>query len=466
MVFSSASFLFFFLPIVLLLYYICPFKLKNFLLVVFSLIFYAWGEPLYISIMLFSTVFDYINGRLIGVFQARNRDTAAKITMIVSVIGNLTILCFFKYTNLALDTVSSLTGMVVPTLEVALPIGISFYTFQTMSYTIDVYRKEVVPQKNIIAFATYVTCFPQLVAGPIVRYIDLEFQLQNHRVSFDTLSDGFRRFCQGMAKKVLLANNAGAVWTQIQNMDVHNMPVVMAWLGAVCFTFQIYFDFSGYSDMAIGLGKMFGFTFPENFNIPYTARSITDFWRRWHISLSTWFKEYVYIPLGGNRKGTVRQILNLMIVWGLTGIWHGAAYNFLLWGLYYGLLLIIEKFLLKNILSKAPSYVCHIYTMLLVIIGWVLFSYENMEGLLGYLSVMFGFGAVSFLSQETIYLIAANLIMLILCVICSSSLPRKVERVLDEKAPVGKDIVLIILFVCSISFVIGSSYNPFLYFRF
>ena len=466
MVFSSAAFLFFFLPITLICYYICPLRLKNILLVIASLVFYAWGEPTYILIMLFSTVFDYINGRLIGLFQNQNRDNLARIVMIVSVIGNLSILGFFKYTNLALETIQSITGLAVPTLSIALPIGISFYTFQTMSYTLDVYRRQVQPQKNIIAFATYVTCFPQLVAGPIVRYIDLETQLEDRRVTMEDVAKGCRRFCIGMSKKVLLANSAGAIWDSIKVMDLANLPVLTAWLGAVFYTFQIYFDFSGYSDMAIGLGKMFGFTFPENFNLPYISKSITEFWRRWHISLSTWFKEYVYIPLGGNKKGVARQILNLAIVWGLTGFWHGAAYNFLLWGLYYGLLLIVEKFLLKNVLERMPKFLRHVYTMFFVIFGWVLFACEDFTQLNNYIKALFGVSDAGLVSSYTGYILLSHGVLLVLCIIFSSTLPKKINDKYLKNCVVVKDIALLILFLISICFVIGSSYNPFLYFRF
>ncbi len=466
MVFSSAAFLFYFLPITLLCYYICPLRLKNLLLVIASLVFYAWGEPTYILIMLFSTVFDYINGRLIGIFQDKGKDKSAKAVMIVSVVGNLGILCFFKYTNLFLDTVQSLTGMAVPVLTIALPIGISFYTFQTMSYTLDVYRKRILPQKNIIAFATYVTCFPQLVAGPIVRYIDLEAQLEDRRTSMEDIAQGCRRFCIGISKKVLLANSAGAIWDAIKVMDMSSLPVATAWIGAVCFTFQIYFDFSGYSDMAIGLGKMFGFTFPENFNLPYISKSITEFWRRWHISLSTWFKEYVYIPLGGNRKGVARQIINLLIVWALTGFWHGAAYNFLLWGLYYGLLLIIEKFVLSKVLKKLPSFFAHLYTMFFVIMGWVLFACDDFMLLSSYFKALFGLSCTSFANGETLYILSSHFVLLILCVVFSSSLPRWIDERYLQRHVLIKDIVIFLLFLVSLCFIIGSSYNPFLYFRF
>lgn len=466
MVFSSTAFLFFFLPVTLVLYYLCPQRWKNLLLVAASLVFYAWGEPVYILIMLFSTVFDYVNGRLIGYFQRQGRSLAARVVLFISVAGNLGILGFFKYTNLVLSTIHSLTGFVMPVLSIALPIGISFYTFQTMSYTIDVYRKEVKPQTSIIAFATYVTCFPQLVAGPIVRYIDLENQLQDRRVSMEDVSLGIRRFCQGMCKKVLLANNAGAIWETVHTMDLSATPVLTAWLGAFCYTFQIYFDFSGYSDMAIGLGKMFGFTFPENFNLPYISKSITEFWRRWHISLGTWFREYVYIPLGGNRKGKYRQMRNLMIVWALTGFWHGAAYNFLLWGMYYGILLITEKFFLQKYLDRAPGFLRHVYTMFFVILGWMLFACEDFQEMFHYLAAMCIGNKAGLFNAESLYMLQSHFLLLILCLLFSGTLPGKLLQKLEGRKQWICDVLLFIGFGISICFIVGSSYNPFLYFRF
>ena len=354
MVFSSTVFLLIFLPVVAGIYFLCPRKARNTVLLLFSLVFYGWGEPKYILIMLFSTVFDYTNARLIGHFQDIGKQKAAKAVLIVDVVGNLGILGFFKYTDFAIDNLNSLLSAGIPALGLALPIGISFYTFQTMSYTIDVYRGIVKPQKNILNVGAYVTLFPQLIAGPIVQYKTVEHELMYRRESVFEASRGMQRFVVGLAKKVLIANQVGALWEQISVMSAPS--AVTAWLGAIAFTFQIYFDFSGYSDMAIGLGHLFGFHFLENFEHPYESRTVTEFWRRWHISLSTWFREYVYIPLGGNRHGKARQILNLLIVWFLTGLWHGASWNFVLWGLYYAVLLILEKLFLLRWLDKAPKW--------------------------------------------------------------------------------------------------------------
>lgn len=334
MVFSSFVFLLAFLLLVLLIYYVCPGKVRNLVLLIASLLFYAWGEPVYVLIMLFSTVFDYTNGRLIEYFQNKNRPGKAKVVLVIDLVGNLGILGFFKYADFVIGNINSITGAGLTLLHIALPIGISFYTFQTMSYTIDVYRKVVPAQHNIVAFATYVTLFPQLIAGPIVQYKTVASELSDRKVTLTDFSEGAFRFTIGLAKKVLLANQIGSLWDTISQL--HQMSAATAWLGAIAYSFQIYFDFSGYSDMAIGLGKMFGFHFLENFNFPYMSKTITEFWRRWHISLSSWFREYVYIPLGGNRKGMGRQLFNIMVVWMLTGLWHGANWNFVLWGIYYG----------------------------------------------------------------------------------------------------------------------------------
>ena len=340
MVFSSFVFLMVFLPLILVIYYICPTRFRNLVLFLASLFFYAWGEPKYVLIMLFSTVFDYINGRLIERFQNRNQHKLAKITLIVDLCGNLGILGFFKYTDFVIGSINSITGVGISLLHIALPIGISFYTFQTMSYTIDVYRGVVPAQHNILNFGTYVVLFPQLIAGPIVQYKTIAKELERRKVTMDNFAKGAYRFSVGLAKKVLLANQAGRLWDTISVSA--NLSTASAWLGAVAYTFQIYFDFSGYSDMAIGLGEMFGFHFLENFNYPYMADSITDFWRRWHISLSTFFRDYVYIPLGGNRNGTLKTYRNILVVWLLTGLWHGASWNFVLWGLFFCIFLVIE----------------------------------------------------------------------------------------------------------------------------
>lgn len=373
MVFSSIVFLCIFFPAVILCYYLCPKSLRNLFLLLASLLFYAWGEPKYILIMLFSTVFDYCNGRLLEYFEVKKKNTSGRIILIISVVGNLGILCFFKYTDFILTSFSSLTNSEFPLLNLTLPIGISFYTFQTMSYTIDVYRGNIKAQHSLISFGMYVCMFPQLIAGPIVRYSDVAQEVDERKTSFSLCASGMQRFLLGLGKKVLLANQIGALWDEISSLNASDLSMSLAWLGAFAFTFQIYFDFSGYSDMAIGLGEMFGFHFPENFRYPYESKSITEFWRRWHITLSSWFREYLYIPLGGSRRGTIRQILNLFAVWSLTGLWHGAGWNFILWGLYYFTLLVIEKLFLHKLLNHLPSVLQHIYALFWIVIGWVIF---------------------------------------------------------------------------------------------
>lgn len=343
MVFSSTTFLLAFLPLVAILYYICPRKLRNGLLLVFSLLFYGWGEPKYILIMLFSTVFDYCNGLAIGHFRSKGRAGGAKAVLVISVVGNLAILGFFKYTDFAISNLNGLLGTAIPALGLLLPIGISFYTFQTMSYTIDVYRGLVPPQRNIVDFGAYVTLFPQLIAGPIVQYKTVAYDLEHRRESVSEASEGLQRLVIGLGKKVLIANQMGAIWEDIAAMS--DPTAITAWIGAIAYTFQIYFDFSGYSDMAIGLGHFFGFHFLENFNYPYESRSVTEFWRRWHISLSTWFRDYVYIPLGGSRVGAFRRALNVMVTFTISGLWHGAAMNYVAWGAANGALQVAESFL-------------------------------------------------------------------------------------------------------------------------
>ena len=484
MVFSSFVFLLAFLLLVLLIYYVCPGKVRNLVLLVASLLFYAWGEPVYVLIMLFSTVFDYTNGRLIEYFQNKNRPGKAKVVLVIDLVGNLGILGFFKYADFVIGNINSITGAGLTLLHIALPIGISFYTFQTMSYTIDVYRKVVPAQHNIVAFATYVTLFPQLIAGPIVQYKTVAEELNDRKVSLTDFSEGAFRFTIGLAKKVLLANQIGSLWDTISQLQ--QMSVATAWLGAIAYSFQIYFDFSGYSDMAIGLGKMFGFHFLENFNFPYMSKTITEFWRRWHISLSSWFKEYVYIPLGGNRKGMGRQLFNIMVVWMLTGLWHGANWNFVLWGVYYGILLMIEKLFLLKWLKKAPAWIGHIYSMFLVVIGWTIFAQTDMSQLGRYLKTMFGIGAHGGADADFFYFLSTNAVLLILLVVCSIDHRfwlRKVckKSVASENAEndniyqwceqsrgltYAKPIIMIVLLAVSFAFLVGDSYNPFLYFRF
>ncbi len=467
MVFSSLLFLFRFLPVMLLAYYAAPVRFRNGVLFIGSLIFYGWGEPVYISLLLFSTLVDYIHGRLVWHFREEGREKAAKVTVASSVIINLGLLGVFKYADFLMETAGRLIGLNLPLPGLALPIGISFYTFQTMSYTIDIYRREAEPQKNIIDFGAYVSMFPQLIAGPIVRYHTIARELKERKEGYEAFSRGVFLFAVGLGKKVLIANYMGALWSEISGVPDGERTVLMVWLGIFAFGMQIYFDFSGYSDMAMGLGAMMGFHFPENFRYPYTARSITDFWRRWHITLSTWFKEYVYIPLGGNRKGVARQVRNILIVWLATGIWHGAAWNYLLWGLYFGVLLLLEKFVLKRYLVKMPGLLQGVYAMFFVFLGWVLFAHENMAEGLVYLGQMAGAGGLALVNRRTLYLIVTNLFLTGASVIGSTPFPAKwCGKIGGKKAEAAKIIFAAAVLLLSTACLVNASYNPFLYFRF
>ena len=473
MVFSSLLFLFRFLPAVLFIYYIVPRSLRNLVLFLFSLVFYAWGEPVYIVLMLVSILVSYTGGIAVYKMKRSGRMKMAKAAVILSSVISLSLLGFFKYADFVIGTVNSLTGAGISLLKLALPIGISFYTFQTMSYTIDVYRGEAAVQKNIISFGAYVVMFPQLIAGPIVQYKTIDVQLRSRKETAEEFAEGVHRFMIGLGKKVLLANNAGSLWDTIQAMNYGEIPVLTAWMGLAAYTFQLYFDFSAYSDMAIGLGHMFGFRFLENFNYPYVSKSITEFWRRWHISLGTWFREYVYIPLGGNRVNMLRHIRNILVVWLLTGIWHGASWNFVIWGIYYGILLLIEKFFLGKYLKKLPSVVQHIYCMFFVMIGWNLFVFDDMGQGITYLRVLFGTFGQGLLNQETIYLLYNNIILLVLLIIGSTQLPKKAGEWICRKLE-GKDFAIILVrtvfyaavFFLSLAWLVDASFNPFLYFRF
>lgn len=466
MVFSSTIFLCVYLPLVLLGYYICPKKGKNLFLLIVSLIFYAWGEPKYVFLMIFSILVNYVFGLLMD--KHRENKKRLKLLLAISVIIDLGLLSVFKYTDFIITNINSVFGAGFDLLNIALPIGISFYTFQAMSYTIDVYRDNVRVQRNLIDFGMYITMFPQLIAGPIVRYSDVQDQLAERNVTTADFSEGIMRFVVGLGKKVLLANQMGAVWTQIYALG-GDISALMAWTGAAAYTFQIYFDFSGYSDMAIGLGRMFGFKFPENFRYPYESVSITDFWRRWHITLSTWFKEYLYIPLGGNRRGLARQALNLLIVWTLTGFWHGAGWNFVMWGLYYFAILFIEKLFLLKALDKLPRLFRHAYALLLIVIGWVIFASDDVSVMLPYLGSMFG--ANGALGGMDVYTLLTRAALMVICCVASTELPRRLfvtaAGKMNEKAAFTvKSVLTLTLLALSVVFLIGDSYNPFLYFRF
>lgn len=487
MVFSSMVFLTTFLPIVFFVYFICPARFRNLFLFIASLVFYAWGEPVYIFIMLFSTVFDYVNGRLISRFKGSSNEKAAKAVVVVSIAGNLAILGFFKYTDFFIKTINHISGSSIGLLNLALPVGISFYTFQTMSYTIDVYRGEVEAQKNIISFGMYVCLFPQLIAGPIVRYKDIASEVDHRDFTVAGAAAGFYRFSIGLAKKVLIANKAGDFYNEITALKTSSLTGPVVLVSAICYTIQIYFDFSGYSDIAIGLGQIFGFHFPENFRYPYQSRSITEFWRRWHITLGTWFREYVYIPLGGNRKGLARQILNLLIVWSLTGLWHGASWNFVVWGLYYFLLLFLEKIFMLRVWKKLPrslDFIRVIVTMVLVMCGWILFSHTDLAEAGLYLKTLFspaawsaGFdfrgGHISG-GFRTVYMLRGSALLMALGILGATDIPHHIFEKINTKSVRRGDnevsdlqmLMSLILMFMSVLTLLSASFNPFLYFRF
>ena len=464
MVFSDSVFLFMFLPLTLAVYYAVPFAFKNTVLFLTGLLFYAWGEPVYVLIMLLSTAIDYCAGRLMDRFDSSKK--IRKATLLVSVVMNLSLLGIFKYGSFFIGSVNGIFGSAIPDPGLPLPIGISFFTFQSMSYTIDLYRRNIKVQKNFIDFAAFVTMFPQIVAGPIVRYEDVSAQLACRRIDLSSMSDGITRFVCGMCKKVLIANSIGALWTDVKAQDYASMPAATAWLGIAAFTLQIYFDFSGYSDMAIGLGKMLGFDFPENFRYPYNSKSVAEFWRRWHITLGDWFKNYVYFPLGGSRGSTAATIRNTLIVWLLTGLWHGASWNFILWGLYYGVLIILEKFVFRRLLERTPSALRHILTMLAVVFGWVIFEITSPASELEFVKAMLGFGG-SFANSFTLNALHNYAVTFIAAIAISTGIPLKICKKLPEKRAdtlslVGEAAGMTACIAC----LVDSGYNPFLYFNF
>lgn len=467
MVFSSILFMFIYLPIVLAIYYIVPLKWRNPWLFIVNLVFYGWGEPVYIVLMLVSILINYISGIFVGKYRQDDKPKAKRV-LIINIIFNLALLMFFKYYDLFATTLNKIPGLdFIQPLGLALPIGISFYTFQTMSYPIDIYRGDGNVQRNFISFGTFVALFPQLIAGPIVRYKDIDDQLSYREHSADKFASGIRRFIVGLAKKVLIANNIGALWDTYSAMPASELSCVGAWLGILAFSFQIYFDFSGYSDMAIGLGRMIGFEFLENFNYPYISRSVTEFWRRWHISLGTWFRDYVYIPLGGNRKGQARQFLNITIVWALTGFWHGANWTFMLWGLYYAVFLIIEKLWLLKRLEKAPAFVGRIYTDFIAVCGWVLFQLNSLSEVGTYYKAMFGFGDGGFFTATDGYYAASFAIMFVIAIIASTPVFKNLfERLSDKSKAILVPALIVLALVVSTAYLVDATYNPFLYFRF
>lgn len=467
MVFSSLTFLYFFLPVALLIYFVVPKKIKNLVLLVLSLVFYAWGEPVYIILMLISTAMIYAVGLLIDKFD--NKQKIRTALFIISLVYNLGILIVFKYSTSFIENINSLFGANIYNPKLPLPIGLSFYTFQALSYVIDVYLRKVKVQKNIINLASYIMMFPKLLAGPIVCYGDIANEIENRTITTSKIADGIGIFVKGLGKKVILANNIGLVWAQVKAMGYDEISTVTAWVGILAFTFKIYFDFSGYSDMAIGLGKMLGFNFPQNFNYPYVSKSVSEFWRRWHITLGAWFRSYVYIPLGGNKKGMLKTIRNILIVWLLIGLWHGASWNLLIWGLYFGVLIIIEKIGWGKVLSRLPSAISKIYTFFLVVIGWVFFDIKGLSSALDYLKAMFGANG-DFIDSTAKYLIGTNLIILIVCIIASTNIIKKVYvklkllngNVIQYLLPVLEFVIMII----STAYLVNSETIPFIYFRF
>lgn len=470
----------------MIVYFFSSDKIRNVLIFITGLLFYAWGEPFYVCLMLFSTAIDYTAGRLMAKYDDDNKKR--KICLIVSVCMNVGLLAIFKYSDFLIDSFNGVFGTSVtnPVVlvnkalnslypfglnekRVELPIGISFYTFQSMSYTIDLYLRNIKVQKSFLNFASYVSLFPQIVAGPIVRYEDVANELESRTVNIAKISAGIGIFVKGLAKKVLLANNIGMVWTQVKAMDYSTISVATAWLGIIAFAFQIYFDFSGYSDMATGLGKMLGFEFPKNFDHPYISKSISEFWRRWHITLGSWFRSYVYIPLGGNRNGNFKTYRNLFITWALTGLWHGASWNFILWGLFFGVLIIIERLGFGKILEKLPSAVSMLYTFVMVLFGWVLFDTDTLADAGRYYAAMFGAGG-SLVDSYARYTIASNAVMLVLCILISGGLGSRLISFCEEKnkrasTVAGVAVKIGGLLICT-AYLVGATYNPFLYFRF
>ncbi|MFR8079954.1 MAG: MBOAT family O-acyltransferase [Christensenellales bacterium] len=466
MVFASVPFLFVFLPAVLAAYFLCPRRWHNAVLLVFSLFFYAWGEPVYILLMLCSITVSFLAGRALGRAHTPARRRAV---LSASVAYHLLTLGFFKYADFFIGTVNSLFGLSLPLLSLPLPIGISFYTFQTLSYIVDVYRGVCAPQRRWGWLAMYVSLFPQLIAGPIVRYQTVEQQIAHRTVSRAQCAEGVRRFTAGLVKKVLLANSIGLVFTQILGNGALPQSVLAAWVAVAAYTFQIYFDFAGYSDMAIGLGKLFGFTFEENFNLPYLSRSITEFWRRWHISLGTWFRDYVYIPLGGNRCGWGRQLFNIAVVWLLTGLWHGASWNFVLWGAYYAVLLMVEKLGLLRVLARLPRMLQHAYALFFIVVGWALFACTEPGQLSGVFGALFGLSGVPLYDASSLFLLKNNVLLWLLLVFASTaSFARLHTHLLSRRwyaevlCPLGLAAALL---ACT-AFIVSGSFNPFLYFRF
>ena len=458
MVFSSILFIFRFLPVAMVIYFLTPNKFKNLTLLLVSLIFYSWGEPKYFGIMIASIVVDYVVSRAIE--KNRNNKKICIMLLSISIVFNLGMLFFFKYFNFFIENINNILGVSLKYVNITLPLGISFYTFQTMSYTIDVFLGKVKAEKNIINFGAFVCLFPQLIAGPIVKYTDINLELKHRKIDLTQIQDGIELFILGLGSKVLIANNIGAFWSEIEGKGFEGVGTVMAWIAVLAFALQIYFDFSGYSLMAIGLGKILGFNFPRNFNYPYISKSITEFWRRWHITLGTWFKEYVYIPLGGNRVGRVRLYINLFIVWFLTGFWHGASYNFILWGLYFFILISIEKAILLKFLEK-HKIISHIYSIFLILLGWAIFAVVDLGQLKILLKEMFSISK----NSQFIYYLRNYGITFIIAVVFSTPIVKKIYNKFI-KSDILNTFILMTIFLLCIAYLVDATYNPFLYFRF
>lgn len=466
MVFSSIVFLYIFLPIMLLLYFIVPSKFKNAIMILASLVFFAWGEIRYIFIMLVLAVMDFVCGKQITKYQ--NNKKKKILFLMINVVVNLGILFFFKYADFIITNINNLTGLSIPLLNIPLPIGVSFNTFQSLSYIIDVYRGTVKCEKSFYNYLTYTTLFPQIIAGPIVRYETVDEELETKNISMDNFSAGMKRFIIGLGKKVLIANSVGALWNTIETGNYSELSMLFAWIGIIAFALQIYFDFSGYSDMAIGLAQIFGMKFDENFNYPYISKSITEFWRRWHITLSSWFRDYVYIPLGGNRRGLAIQIRNILIVWFLTGAWHGASWNFILWGVYFGVILILEKLFLLKVLEKLPNIIRHIYAIVIILVSWAIFAFEDLAKVGEYIKAMFINS--NLWDNEALYYLQNYWVLILIGAICSIPLWKKLKEKIDSKNSKGLEFITslgyVAILILSTASLVTNSFNPFLYFRF
>ena len=471
MLFSSVTFLFFFLPIVFTLYYISPKKIKNYTLLLFSIIFYAWGGILYLPLLIISIMINYIFGLQIEKYKDNNKKR--KNILIISIIFNVLFLGVFKYTNFIIDNINIIFKTSINIPIIPLPIGISFYTFQAMSYVIDVYRNDGKVQKNIFNLALYISMFPQLVAGPIVRYETIDNQITTRVHNIDKFNQGIERLTIGLFKKVIISNTVGELSALIYSLSNYQMSISVAWLGAIAYTLQVYFDFSGYSDMAIGLGKMLGFEFLENFNYPYISKSVSEFWRRWHISLGSWFRDYIYIPLGGNRVSNIKTYRNLTIVWLITGIWHGASWNFVAWGLYFGIFIMLERAFLQNILNKIPKVFSHIYLLIVVIFGWVLFSKPDLKSAIDYMKIMIGVGEYPFINGYTTFYLSQYWLSLTMAIILSTPIIKRTKQLIKKsnkkimtEIEIIKPLIYFILFFITTVYLVNSTFNPFIYFNF